>query len=121
MELARDGNVEEFLRITRPIDDELNTRILRRTNDIFRSQKHYLYGSTAEEELKAAAREATVVEEGCTRDDLANAAATKEVMDMVKVLEEIHADSSMKDEIIGNFIKDAYSLKCYFRKGNEEG
>ena len=83
--------------------------------EIFYSQKYNLFNSSPSEELKAAYREAVTTVDGGTTLDIAQAAATKEVLEKAEQVRQLNKDNKDREAIVNAFLIDAHKLKLFLR------
>lgn len=115
MDAAKEGNVSLFLELTDCLGQSKQSRILQRTRQIFRSQKTFLFGSDEKEELRAALREATAIENCECNGHIAREAATEKVLQLAESIRDLHKDSLDREFHVNEFIRAAYDIKCMFR------
>lgn len=120
MDAAKEGNVDLFLELTNSMgQDKKQSRIVQRTREIFQSQIKFLFGSSAKEELRAALREATAIENCECYDDIAKEAATENVLQLAEDVRELHKNSPYRDYYVNGFLRAAYDMKRMFRLQEE--
>ena len=116
MEAAKWGNLSLLLALTDDVDDDnRRLKIVRRTRNIFCSQKTYLFGADDKEELEAALREATAIENGATRGEIAEKAATEKVLQLAAKIRTLNENSPDTEYCVHQFLRAAYEMKCMFR------
>lgn len=120
MDAAKEGNVGLFLELTNSMgQDKKQSRILQRTREIFQSQIKFLFDSSAKEELRAALREATAIENCECYSDIAKEAATENVLQLAEDVRELHKNSPYRDYYVNEFLRAAYDMKRMFRLQEE--
>jgi DNA-binding XRE family transcriptional regulator len=126
LELAKNGDVAAFRSSIINMEyglyrDKKQIDLIFKILELFNAQTVYLFGATAQEELKAAYGEVMAIHKSEASGGIAEAAATdtvKKMADHAVIISTVDEDNKLY--VYHEFLRIAYDMKCYLRLSTKD-